>query len=47
LLNKIAFKNLTPKQTGDQNIKECHMAPTSLDAVRFLKRIFRVINNIQ
>lgn len=41
------FKDLTPKQTSDQNNKECHMAPTSLDAIIFLKSIFCIINNIQ
>lgn len=46
LLNMI-FKDLTPKQTSDQNNKECHMAPTSLDAIIFLKSIFCIINNIQ
>lgn len=43
----MAFKNLTPKQTSDQNIKECHMAPTSHGAVIFLKSILSVINNTE
>lgn len=38
---------MTAKQTSDQNMEECHMAPTSLDAVIFLKSILCVINNIQ
>lgn len=40
-------KNLTPKQTSDQNNEECHMAPTPLDAVIFLKSVFCIINSIQ
>lgn len=43
----MTLKNLTRKQTSDQNNKECHMAPTSLEAVIFLKSIFCIINHIQ
>lgn len=43
----MTFKNLTPKQASDQNNKECHMAPTTLDAGIFLKSIFCIINNTQ